>query len=71
VRKSRATNATATAIRVALVRKSCNQGALANHLALSRSAFHRRMAGQVDWRVAELEQVADYLGITVSELVSA
>lgn len=61
--------ATATAIRVGLARKNATQGALAGLIGLSQPAIHRRMTGKVPWRVSELTQVADYLGVTVTELL--
>lgn len=63
-------NATASAIRVGLARRKSNQSALAKHLQLSQPAIHRRMTGQVPWRLNELADVAEYLGVSVSELVA-
>ncbi|WP_117423113.1 helix-turn-helix domain-containing protein [Mycobacterium marinum] len=62
-------NATATAIRVGLARKKSTQSALAQHLKLSQPAIHRRMTGRVPWRLNELSDVAEYLGVAVTELV--
>lgn len=59
----------ATAIRVALARKNTTQSALANHLCLSQPAIHRRMAGKVSWRLSELSRAADFLGISLADLL--
>lgn len=59
----------ADAILIGLARKRSNQGKLADHLKLSQPAIHRRMTGKVSWRISELEDVADFLGVTVSELI--
>lgn len=59
----------AEAILVGLARKRSNQGKLAEHLRLSQPAVHRRMTGKVSWRISELAEVADFLGITMADLV--
>jgi transcriptional regulator with XRE-family HTH domain len=61
----------ATAIRVALARKNSTQSALASHLNLSQPAIARRMTGKVSWRISELASVAEFFGVTVSELLAA
>lgn len=60
----------ADVIRVELARKRANQGQLAELLGLSQPAIHRRMSGKVPWRISELTQVAEYLGVTVSALLA-
>lgn len=60
----------AVAIRVELARRQSSQAALAKHLNLSQPAIHRRMTGKVPWRITELTQVAEFLDISVNELVN-
>ena len=62
-------SATSTAIRVGLARKNASQVALARHLQLSQTAIHRRMSGGVSWRIDELHTVADFLGVSVADLL--
>lgn len=59
----------AEAILVGLARKRSTQGQLADHLKLSQPAIHRRMAGKVTWRISELLQVAEFLGVPVADLL--
>ncbi len=58
------------AIRVGLARKNASRVALARHLNLSQTAVHRRMTGEVSWRIDELGQVAEFLSVPVAELVT-
>ena len=60
-----------TAIRIGLARRNTTQGALAEHLKLSPPAVHRRMVGQVAWRIGELRDAAEFLGMSVSELIAS
>lgn len=60
----------ATAIRVGLARKNTTQCALARHLKLSQPSIHRRMAGKVPWRIHELTAAAEFLGITIPDLLN-
>lgn len=62
--------AIATALRVALARKNTTQSVLAKHLNLSQPAVHRRMAGKVSWRISELSKAADFLDVSLAELLS-
>ncbi|ATW60095.1 excise [Mycobacterium phage Philonius] len=60
----------ATAIRIGLARTNKTQTALARHLNLSQPSIHRRMAGKVPWRIHELTAAAEFLGITVPDLLN-
>ncbi|QKY78945.1 transcriptional repressor [Mycobacterium phage Rebel] len=60
----------ATAIRIGLARTNKTQTALARHLKLSQPSIHRRMAGKVPWRIHELTAAAEFLGITVPDLLN-
>jgi len=60
----------ATAIRVGLARRNTTQSALARHLNLSQPSIHRRMAGKVPWRIHELTAAAEFLGITIPDLLN-
>ncbi|WP_218014528.1 helix-turn-helix domain-containing protein [Mycolicibacterium palauense] len=57
-------------IRAELARRQRTQGALATHLHLSQPAIHRRMTGKVAWRISELRSTAEFLEISISDLVS-
>ncbi len=69
VRNEHDLNTTIVAIRVGLARINEPQVALAKLLNLSQTALHRRMTGQVSWRLDELTQVAEFLGVPMAELV--
>lgn len=69
VRNEHGASDTAGAIRIGLARKNSTQSALAERLRLSQPAIHRRMTGKVAWRVSELMEVADYLGVPVADLL--
>ncbi|MCT7372742.1 helix-turn-helix domain-containing protein [Mycolicibacterium llatzerense] len=58
-------------IRAELARKQRTQGGLAGHLRLSQTAVNRRMSGRVSWRLSELRSAADYLDISLGDLVNA
>jgi DNA-binding Xre family transcriptional regulator len=43
--------------------------ALAEALGITRSTMYRRINGEADWPVDDLERVADFLGIDVMDLL--
>lgn len=61
--------AVVTNIRVAALRAGVSQNDIAEMLGVSQPALSRRMTGDVDFRVAELVAIADYLGVTVDQLL--
>lgn len=50
-------------------RKGTKQEDLADLLGITRQAVSRRLLGRVDFRVAELQAIADYFGIPISTLL--
>lgn len=52
-----------------LFRRNVTQARLALLLDLASPAITRRMRGEIDWRLAELQIVAEHLGTTVGYLL--
>lgn len=52
-------------------RHRMSQQRLADHLHLSQAAVSARLRGVVDWRLAELQTVADLFGVTVADLIAS
>lgn len=57
-------------IRAEATRRGKNQTHIAGLLGITRQAVSRRFAGHVDFRLAELEKIADYLGVSVADLLN-
>lgn len=60
-----------TRIRIELARTRRSQADLALVLGLSQAGVSRRMSGATSWDLAELERVAEFLGIELGQLVTA
>lgn len=56
-------------IRAELARRGKNPKHLAEVLGITRQSVSQRLHGHVDFRVKELQAVADYLGIPVAALL--
>ncbi|WP_373202627.1 helix-turn-helix transcriptional regulator [Mycobacterium marinum] len=56
-------------VRAELARKNKRQEHLADLLGFTRQAVSQRLLGRVDFRVAELQAIADYLEVPISALV--
>lgn len=57
-------------LRAEMARKRVTQDDLAQAIGLSQPAIGRRMSGQVDWGLSELQVVADLLGMPLAALVA-
>lgn len=66
---SNLTRAIGAALREALRRRGIRQEGAAATLGLSQAAISRRLAGEVPWRIEELEALAELLGIPLAELL--
>ena len=56
-------------IRAELARRGKSQGDLAQLLGITRQGVSQRLLGRVDWRISELQTIAEMLGTTVGQLV--
>lgn len=56
-------------IRAEVARKGKNQGDLAKLLGITRQGISQRMLGRVDFRVSEVQKIADYLGVPMAALL--
>ncbi|MFB6574969.1 helix-turn-helix domain-containing protein [Kocuria palustris] len=56
-------------VRAWLARRQKNQADLASHLGIARSAVTRRMKGERLFSVIELMEIADWLGISLADLL--
>lgn len=52
-----------------MARRRVTQAALAEHLGLSQAAVGRRLTGVVAFDVDELGRVADFLGLSMADLM--
>jgi transcriptional regulator with XRE-family HTH domain len=60
----------ARVIRGELAKQQKTQAALAKELGLvSEYAITRRMKGEVDWKLSELRTTAEFLGLSLSDLI--
>lgn len=58
-------------IRAEAARRGIRLVDVAEAAGFSSVALHRRLTGSVSWNLAELEAVADLLGVTVVDLIGA
>ena len=58
-------------VRVECARRGWNQSDLARALGVSSSTVNAKWRGARQWQLDELEDVADVLGVTVADLMSA
>lgn len=61
----------ANKVKNALADQELTQSALAAHLGVSQSMISRRLAGVYAWPLHELAPLAEFLGISVNELLSS
>lgn len=57
-------------VRAELARRRKRQEDLAELLGLTRQAVSQRLLGRVDFRIAELQAIADYLEVPIGTLVA-
>lgn len=56
-------------VRAELARSGKTQEDIARVLGLTRQSVSLRLLGQVEFRVSEIQLIADYLGVSISTLV--
>lgn len=56
-------------VRAEIARRGKRQGDIAKLFGFTRQAMSRRLLGHVDFRIAELQTIADYLGVPVAVLI--
>ena len=56
-------------IHLQMRRQRATQDALAKHLGISQAGISRRLTGQVEFTVGELAAVAQFLGVSVHDLL--
>lgn len=56
-------------IRAEMGRRNLSQQAIADHLGVSSVQIGRRMSGEIDWRLSELESLAELFGLQVRDLI--
>lgn len=61
---------TAAAVRHAMTASGCSQARLAQVLRVSQRAVSRRLTGEVPFDVDELAAVAEYLHVSLPDLVA-
>ena len=62
---------TAATVRAEMARRRVPQIKLAQHLGLSQTAISRRMSGETDFTVTELQAVAALLDVPAGDLLGA
>lgn len=55
-------------VRAEVARRRIRQAAIAEHMGLDQRAVSRRLLGQVEFSVGELQSLADLLGVPVATL---
>jgi len=63
------TERTAANVRAEIARRSLSGAKVARDLGWSRSGLHRRLTGAQPFDIDQLSRLADYLGITVTQLI--
>lgn len=63
------TSHVAANIRAEIARRGKNQVDVAEALGITRQAVSNRLLGRVEFRVSEVQAIADYLGVPASVLV--
>ncbi|GIJ10769.1 helix-turn-helix domain-containing protein [Micromonospora andamanensis] len=64
-------NAISSEVRAELARQRRPQREIADRLGISIQQVSLRLRGEVEWRVSELIQVADLLGVPVAQFLPA
>lgn len=59
---------TAGEIRAELARQQMSGSELARRLGMTQPYLSRRLTGEVDFRIGELERIAEVLGVPVAQL---
>ena len=57
-------------IRIELARRRLSQRNLIGILGLRQGSISARIRGEVEFRIGELEKLADYFGVTLEQLIS-
>lgn len=57
--------AVAAEVRAEMARQRVSQQPIADALGMSRQALSRRLVGEIPFDVSELEQIANFLGVSV------
>ena len=63
------TATTNQAIRAEMARRGVTQADIAGSLGIPQSQVSARLRGVVDWRLRELQVVADVLGVGLADLI--
>lgn len=50
-------------------RQGLNQGDVAAELGMTRPTYASRESGESSWRIDELEQLANYFGVQLADLI--
>lgn len=58
-------------VRAVMTEKKISGVALANLLGMTQPYLSRRLTGEVDFRIGELERIADKLGVPVAQFLPA
>lgn len=61
--------AVAGEVRAEMARQQISQQRVADVLKVSRQAFNRRITGDIPFDVAELEKIAEFLGVPVTNFM--
>ena len=64
------TETVAGEVRAELGRRNISRVELAARLGISRTALWNRLRGETEFSISELEKVAEFLGVPVSQFVS-
>jgi transcriptional regulator with XRE-family HTH domain len=59
----------AGAVRAEIARQRCGRAALADAIGVSRATIDRRLAGDQEFTVTELQAAADFLGVSLTKLL--
>lgn len=57
-------------IRAEAARRGKTQADLAHAIGTSRQAISQRLLGRINWRIDELQTIADFLGVPLAELIN-
>ena len=57
------------ALRAEMARAGVDQKQIAEHLGYGPSQVTKRMTGQIEWRLSELQSIALFLNVPVSSLI--
>jgi transcriptional regulator with XRE-family HTH domain len=60
----------ASEVRAEMARQGVTHRAIAEYLGMPQPSFTKRLNGKIQFDLAELEKVAEYLGVTVTDLMT-